>query len=230
MLTAMELNFDSGSASGSVSALLLKPADARLLYVVAHGAGGGMRHPFMKKVAQGLAGRGVATFRYLFPYMESGKRRPDPPHIAEATVRAAVQAAAEATPDLPIVAGGKSFGGRMTSSAAAAEPLTGVRGLVFLGFPLHPPGEPGTKRAEHLDKVRLPMLFLQGTRDAFAGLELLRPVCARLGSATLHVIDGADHSFKVPKRSGRTEVEVMAELVDAIVAWAARSFVGIANE
>ena len=216
-----ELTFDSTTATGSVSGLLVHPPDARLLYVVAHGAGGGMRHPFMDKIAQGLAGKGVATLRYQFPYMEQGKRSPDPPHIAEATVRAAVRAAAEAAPDLPIVAGGKSFGGRMTSSAAAVEPLAGVEGLVFLGFPLHPPGKPGTKRAAHLDEVRLPMLFLQGSRDSFAALELLRPVCARLApAATLHVVEGADHSFKVPKRSGRTETEVMAELVGAIAAWA----------
>ncbi|NIM51622.1 MAG: alpha/beta hydrolase [Gemmatimonadales bacterium] len=218
-----ELEFDTGVA-GRVSALLMRPPDAQMLYVVAHGAGAGMRHPFMESVAKALAAKAIASFRYRFPYMERRKRSPDPPHIAEATVRAAVHAAASEAADLPILAGGKSFGGRMTSSAAAAEPLPGVRGLVFLGFPLHPPGKPGDKRAAHLSKVSVPMLFLQGTRDSFAALELLRPVCQRLGSrATLHLVEGGDHSFKVPKRSGRSEAEVMEDLVQAIVGWGVAS-------
>jgi uncharacterized protein len=178
-----------------------------------------MRHPFLETTARLLGERGIATFRYEFPYMEKRERRPDSPAVAEARVREAVLEAARAAPGLPLFAGGKSFGGRMTSGAQAAEPLPGVRGLVFLGFPLHPPGRPGTTRAEHLDRVTVPMLFLQGTRDQFATLELLRPVVERLERgtrATLHLIDGGDHSFKVPKR---TPAEVLAELADTIAAW-----------
>ncbi len=179
-----------------------------------------MRHAFLEKIAQALGERGVATFRYEFAYMEQRKGRPDPPAVAEARVRAAVQEAARVAPGLPIFAGGKSFGGRMTSQAQASEPLPGVRGLVFLGFPLHPPGRPGTARADHLAAVRIPMLFLQGTRDDFAGLDLLRPVVARLGErATLHLVEGGDHSFKVLKRSGRRDVDVMEELADTIASW-----------
>ncbi|MCH7876206.1 MAG: alpha/beta hydrolase [Gemmatimonadetes bacterium] len=185
----------------AVSAILDRPPDARFLYVVAHGAGAGMRHQFLESVTARLAESGVATLRYQFPYMEEGRKRPDPPHIAERTVRAAVAAAADAAPDLPIVAGGKSFGGRMTSQAQSRDPLPGVRGLVFLGFPLHAPGRPGDRRAEHLNDVTVPMLFLQGTRDALADLDLIREVTNRLGSrATLHVLEGGDHSFKVLKR------------------------------
>src|SRR5881296_1408291 len=205
---------------GDVSGLLLRPAGARLLYVLAHGAGAGMRHPFLEAVAQRLAERGIATLRYQFPYMERRARRPDPPAVAAAAVRAAVAEAGRAAPGLPLVAGGKSFGGRMTSTAQAEEPLPGVRGLVFLGFPLHPPGRPGNQRAEHLAQVQVPMLFLQGTRDDFADLQLLRPLVKRLGArATLHLVDGGDHSFKVLKKSGRTEADVMTELVRAIVEW-----------
>jgi uncharacterized protein len=197
--------------------LLVGPPDARALLVLAHGAGAGMRHPFLESVARGLAGRGIATFRYEFEYMERRGRRPDPPAVATARVREAVTEAARAAPGLPLLAGGKSFGGRMTSTAQAAEPLPGVRGLVFFGFPLHPPGRPGTSRADHLDAVRVPMLFLQGTRDEFAQLELLRPVVEGLGArATLHLIEGGDHSFKVAKKSGRTAAQVMAELAEAI--------------
>jgi uncharacterized protein len=198
----------------------MTPADARAVLVLAHGAGAGMRHPFLERIASALGARQIATFRYEFAYMEQRKGRPDPPAVAEARVRAAVQEAARVAPGLPIFAGGKSFGGRMTSQAQAHEPLPGVRGLVFLGFPLHPPGRPGTARADHLDGVRIPMLFLQGTRDEFAGLDLLRPVVARLGeSAVLHLVEGGDHSFKVLKRTGRTEEDVMGELAETIATW-----------
>jgi len=206
---------------GEVSALLLRPAKARWLLVLAHGAGAGMSHPFMEKLAGELAGVGVATLRYQFPYMEARRRAPDAPAVLTATVVAAVRAAAEAAPGLPLLAGGKSMGGRMTSQAAAQRPLDGVRGLVFFGFPLHPPNQPGTKRADHLAKVAMPMLFLQGTRDTFADLQLLRPVCTKLGSrATLHVIETADHSFHVPKKSGRTDPEVLRELAEKAASWA----------
>jgi uncharacterized protein len=205
---------------GDVAGLLLRPEDARVLYVLAHGAGAGMRHPFLETVSQRLAERGVATLRYQFPYMERRASRPDPPAVAAATVRAAVAEAARAAPGLPLVAGGKSFGGRMTSTAQAEAPLPGVRGLVFLGFPLHPPGRPDDKRAEHLARVQIPMLFLQGDRDEFADLQLLRPVVKRLGErATLHLVEGGDHSFKVPKRTGKTEEAVMSELVQTIANW-----------
>jgi len=207
---------------GDVSGLLLRPDGARLLYVLAHGAGAGMRHPFLESIAQRLAERSIATLRYQFPYMEQRARRPDPPAVAAATVRAAVIEAARVAPGVPLVAGGKSFGGRMTSTAQAEDPLPGVRGLVFLGFPLHPPGRPADKRAEHLAQVRIPMLFLQGDRDEFADLKLLKPVVKQLGErATLHLAEGGDHSFHVLKRSGRTDTEVMAELVETIVVWTA---------
>ena len=220
MPPATELRVGVGETTGDVSALLVRPADARLLYVLAHGAGAGMRHPFLETISQRLAEREIATLRYQFPYMEQRARRPDPPAVAAAAVRAAVMEAARAAPGLPLVAGGKSFGGRMTSTAQAGEPLPGVRGLVFLGFPLHPPGRPGNERAEHLAQVQVPMLFLQGTRDDFADLKLLRPLVKRLGArATLHLVDGGDHSFKVLKKSGRTEADVMTELVRAIVEW-----------
>ena len=221
--TATELTFPVSDRIGRVSALLVLPPGARLVCVLAHGAGAGMRHPFLEAVAQGLAELAIATLRYQFPYMEARARRPDPPAVAELAVRAAVAEAARAAPGLPLLAGGKSFGGRMTSSAQAKEPLPGVRGLVFLGFPLHPPGRPGDQRAEHLTQVQIPMLFLQGTRDEFADLKLLRPVIERLGTrATLHLVDGADHSFHVLKRSGRTDGEVLRELIRAIGDWAER--------
>lgn len=204
---------------GEVSGLLLRPTDARLLYVLAHGAGAGMRHPFLEAISQRLAEQGIATLRYQFPYMERRARRPDPPTVAAATVRTAVTEAARLAPGLPLVAGGKSFGGRMTSTAQAEEPLPGVRGLVFLGFPLHPPGRPDDKRAEHLNRVQIPMLFLQGDRDEFADLKLLRPVVERLERATLHLVEGGDHSFHVLKRAGRTDAGVMGELVKAVVEW-----------
>ncbi len=222
MAASVELPIAVGERADGVSGLWLRPDGARLLYVLAHGAGAGMRHPFLESIAQGLAERSIATLRYQFLYMERRARRPDPPAVAAATVRAAVAEAARVAPGLPLIAGGKSFGGRMTSTAQAEAPLPGVRGLVFLGFPLHPPGRPGDKRAEHLAQVRIPTLFLQGDRDEFADVKLLRPMVKQLGErATLHLVEGGDHSFHVLKRSGRTDVEVMAELVETIVAWTA---------
>jgi predicted alpha/beta-hydrolase family hydrolase len=222
MTAATELSFAAPGGS-RVSGLLLRPEGARLLYVVAHGAGAGMRHSFLESIAQRLAERSIATLRYQFPYMEERARRPDPPAVAAATVRAAVADAARLAPGVPLVAGGKSFGGRMTSTAQAEEPLSAVRGLVFLGFPLHPPGRPGDSRAEHLAQVRIPMLFLQGDRDEFADLKLLRPVVKRLGvGATLHLVEGGDHSFKVLKRTGRAGDDVMTELVTTIDRWATK--------
>src|SRR5881296_2538343 len=221
MPASVDLRIPVRARVGEVSGLLLRPVGARLLYVLVHGAGAGMRHPFLESIVRRLAEQGIATLRYQFPYMEQRARRPDPPAVAEATVRAAVDAAARAAPELPLVAGGKSFGGRMTSSAQAREPLPGVRGVVFLGFPLHPPGRPGDQRAEHLAEVQVPMLFLQGTRDDFADRPLLRGVVQRLGSrAALHLVDGADHSFHVLKRSGRTDGEVLRELIGAVGDWA----------
>lgn len=218
---AVPLRFDAGVGAGPVSALLQKPKQAEVIYVLGHGAGAGMRHPFLQTAAEALATLGIATFRYQFPYMEEGRRSPDPPHVAEATVRSAVTAAARAAPELPLIAGGKSFGGRMTSSAAAKSPLPGVRGLAFLGFPLHPPNRPGSTRAGHLDEVQLPMLFLQGTRDDLADLELIKGVCRGLGSrATLHIVDDADHSFHVPKRAARSAEDVMQELAHTLATWA----------
>jgi predicted alpha/beta-hydrolase family hydrolase len=207
-------------ADTSVSALLDSPDAPRACYVLAHGAGAGMAHPFMASAAQGLAARGIACLRYQFPYMEAGGKRVDPPALAHATVRAAVAQAAQLLPGLPLVAGGKSFGGRMTSQAQAAEPLPGVIGLVFIGFPLHPEGKPSVTRAEHLEKVELPMLFLQGTRDALADLELIRSTVQALGArATLHILDGADHAFHVLARSGRTDQQVREELLDTLAGW-----------
>jgi len=215
-----ELTIPVSDRLGSVSGLLLRPPNAFCLYVLAHGAGAGMRHASLETAATTLAERGVATLRYQFLYMEQKKGRPDPPPVATAAVRAAVEAAGREAPGLPLLAGGKSFGGRMTSQAQAAEPLPGVRGLVFLGFPLHPPGKPGTDRADHLAAVSIPMLFLQGTRDEFAQLSLLEPVCKKLGGrATLHLVDGGDHSFNVPKRSGRSKAEVWAGLAQTIADW-----------
>lgn len=220
MPASVELAIPLGDGSGQVSGLLALPEKAQALYVLAHGAGAGMRHPFLERVAARLGDAAIATLRYQFLYMERRARRPDPPAVAERTVRAAVEAAARAAPGLPLVAGGKSFGGRMTSSAQANQPLPGVRGLVFLGFPLHPPGRPGTARAEHLFRIEVPMLFLQGTRDEFADLELLRPLIERLGQrATLALVEGGDHSFRVHKRAGRSDAAVMDELVGTIAAW-----------
>jgi hypothetical protein len=203
-----------------VSGLLSVPPGARACYVLAHGAGAGMTHPFMAQVSAGLAERGIASLRYQFPYMERRAKRPDPPALAHATVRAALAEAARRLPDFALVAGGKSFGGRMTSQAQSAAPLPRVRGLAFLGFPLHPAGKPSDERARHLFDVRVPMLFLQGSRDALADLALLRPVIDKLGDrASLRVFDDADHSFHVPARSGRRDADVRRELLDALAAW-----------
>jgi uncharacterized protein len=220
MSPAQELKFAAGSA-GNVSALLMRPANARACYVFAHGAGAGMRHASMEAIATGLSERGIATLRYQFPYMEKGGKRPDPPALAHATVRAAVAEAASICPGLPLIAGGKSFGGRMSSQAQAKAPLDGVKGLAFFGFPLHPAGKPSSDRATHLAEVKIPMLFLQGTRDTLAELSLLEPVVKSLGSrATLHLAEGADHSFHVLKSSGRNDREVLVEILDAFAAWA----------
>jgi uncharacterized protein len=210
-----------------VSALLQAPSHPRACYVLAHGAGAGMTHPFMAAVAAELAERGIATLRYQFPSMEAGKKRPDPPALAQATVRAAVSEAARALPGLPLVAGGKSFGGRMTSQAQAAAPLSGVRGLIFLGFPLHPAGRPSRERAQHLSAIDIPMLFLQGTRDELAKLDELKPVCDALGKrATLRLFHDADHSFHVPRRSGRTDAQVRGEMLDVLAAWVDEAIAG----
>jgi uncharacterized protein len=218
-----------GGDTTTVSGLLLRPAGARTILVLGHGAGAGMRHRFMERIAAELAARDVATLRYQFPYMEAGRKRTDTPAVATATVRAAIATARETAPDLARLAGGKSFGGRMTSRAVAdglipCDPADhdppAVRGLIFFGFPLHPSGRPGTDRANHLRRVPCPLLFLQGTRDSLADLDLLRPVVADLGArATLHVVEGADHSFGVLKRSGRSEDDVMAELGDVVAGW-----------
>lgn len=204
----------------SVSALLIRPDDAKALYVFAHGAGAGMTHKSMASNAEGLAERGIATLRYQFPYMEKGSKRPDPPRTAHAAVRAAAAEAVKLAPGLSLFAGGRSFGGRMTSQTQANSPLPGVRGLAFLGFPLHPAGKPGIERAEHLSRVQVPMLFVSGARDALAEMNLLKSVVETLGDrATLHVIAEADHSLKVPARSGRTSAETEAEALDAMAEW-----------
>ena len=203
-----------------VSGLLQAPQSARACYVLAHGAGAGMHHAFMAAVAAELADRGIATLRYQFPYMEKGSKRPDPPKLAHATVRAAVAEAARLLPKLPLIAGGKSFGGRMTSQAQAAAALPGVRGLAFLGFPLHPTGRPSQERGDHLFDVQIPMLFLQGSRDQLAMLDQIEPVCKALGArATLVIFPDADHSFHVPAKTGRKDPEVRAEVLNRFVAW-----------
>ena len=203
-----------------MSPLLIAPPRPSACYVFAHGAGAGMTHSFMTAFAEGLAERGIATLRYNFPYMEAGSKRPDTPKVAHAAVRAAVAEAADRLPRVPLFAGGKSFGGRMTSQAQASEALPGVRGLVFVGFPLHPAGKPSIERAAHLDQVRVPMLFLQGTRDELASLELLEPVVERLGGlAMLQTFDDADHSFHVPARTGRKDADVRAAMLDTTARW-----------
>ena len=226
MLPTRELKFDVGSdvgSAGGVSAVLMRPQDARACYVLAHGAGAGMRHASMEAIAAGLAERGIATLRFQFPYMEKGSKRPDPPALAQATVRAAVAEAEKACAGLPLIAGGKSFGGRMTSQAQAKTPLDGVKGIAFFGFPLHPAGKPSSDRAAHLADAKIPMLFLQGTRDALADLSLLKPVVKSLGNkVTLHLAEGADHSFHVLKSSGRNDREVLAEILDAFAAWSGK--------
>jgi uncharacterized protein len=219
VISPQKLEIAVGKAT-TVSALLTRPARARACFVFAHGAGAGMTHSFMEKVAAGLGERGVATLRYQFPYMEKASRRPDPPGVAHAAVRAAVAEAGRCCPGMPLIAGGKSFGARMTSQAQALEPLTGVRGLAFLGFPLHPAGKPSTDRAKHLSDVHIPQLFLQGTRDNLADVKLLEPVVKSLGpAATLHLVAEADHSFHVLARSGRKDDEVMREILDTFAGW-----------
>ena len=211
------------AAQTTVSALLMKPKDAFCLLLFAHGAGADMRHHFMEDMSQELASLGVATLRYQFPYTEKGLKRPDPRPILLATVRSAVALANDVSDGLPLLAGGKSMGGRMTSLAASEEPLPDVQGIVFFGFPLHPAGQPSTERAEHLAKVKVPMLFLQGTRDTLADLSLLKPICKELGKrATLHLIDQADHSFHVPKRSGKNDADVLVELTKTVAEWSTR--------
>ena len=215
-----DLRLSVPAANAIVSGLLDAPANPEACYVFAHGAGAGMNHGFMAAMAQGLVERGIATLRFQFPYMEQGSKRPDSPAVAQATVRAAIQAATTRLPDVPLFAGGKSFGGRMTSQAQAADPLPHVRGLVFVGFPLHPAGKPSTDRANHLADVKVPMLFLQGTRDELARLDLVRETTAKLGRhATLHVVEAADHSFHVLVRSGRNDPQVLEELLDTMAGW-----------
>jgi len=217
----LQLTIEVGKTT-TVSALLIRPARMRACFVLAHGAGAGMTHAFMNDVATSLAAREIATLRYQFPYMEKGSKRPDPPAVAHAAVRAAVAEAARQCPGLPFIAGGKSFGARMTSQAQAKAALAGVRGLAFLGFPLHPAGQPSSDRAEHLADVHVPMLFVQGTRDKLAELDLLDPVIKKLGSrARLHLVQDADHSFHVPARSGRNDRAVMDEIGDTLSAWIA---------
>jgi len=220
-----ELRFEATQNAGEIPAIVMHPADARAGLVFAHGAGAGMRHGFMESIAARLAARRVATFRYEFAYMAAGGRRPDSQPVLLATVRSAVARAAEVFGELVLFAGGKSMGGRMTSLSAAAAPLEGVRGLVFFGFPLHPPGRPGTDRADHLADVQVPLLFLQGPRDTLAELRLLQPVIDGLGErATLLIEDGADHGFHVLKKSGRTDADVLDSLADRSASW----FAGVA--
>ena len=206
-----------------MSGVLQAPANARVCYVLAHGAGAGMTHPFMAAVAEELAQRGIATLRYQFPYMEHGSKRPDGPKLAQATVRAAVAEMSRRAPELVLIAGGKSFGGRMTSQAQAASPLLGVRGIAFLGFPLHPAGRPSDERAKHLFDVKVPMVFMQGTRDTLANVQLLQRLVEQLGAgATLRLFPDADHSFHVPARSGRKDAELRGEMLDALAGWIGR--------
>ena len=219
-LSAERVSIRVSDRLGQVSGVLMRPPDASALLVLGHGAGAGIHSPFMVSCAEVLGNLGIATLRYQFPYMEKGKKRPDPPAVAQATVRRVIGYAGEVAGDLPRFAGGKSFGGRMTSSAAAAEPLERVNGLVFFGFPLHPPGKPSLDRAQHLKQVGVPVLFLQGTRDALARMDLVRNVVASLGSsATLHVLDGGDHSFRTLKKLGRSEEDVWSELGEAVSNW-----------
>jgi hypothetical protein len=223
MYKAEEIKFSAGEKVGQVSGLLILPKGAQGLLVLAHGAGAGMRHRFMEEIAQKLADKSIATFRYQFAYMEKGIKRPDGEPVLTATVRAAVAAAKKHGEGLPLFAGGKSMGGRMTSLAAAKEPLEGVRGLIYFGFPLHAAGRPSADRGQHLFDVKLPMLFLQGSRDALADLKLLKPLCARLGEKVeLFVIDGGDHSFHLLKSSGRSDDQAVAEAVTKVSSWISR--------
>lgn len=221
MQAAAREMFRIGLSGGlAVSALLRRPQDARAALVLAHGAGAGMEHPFMEELSAALATQGIATLRFQFPFMEQRSKRPDTPAVAQAAIRAAVAQAQARMPGVPLLAGGKSFGGRMTSQAQSASPLPGVRGLVFFGFPLHPAGKPSSSRADHLARVAVPMLFLQGTRDALADLPLVRATTSRLGArATLHVVEGADHAFHVLVRSGRTDAQALEELAATARRW-----------
>jgi predicted alpha/beta-hydrolase family hydrolase len=222
-LEAKQLAFEATKSAGTVSALLLKPQGASCLLIFAHGAGADMRNQFLESVSHELASRGIGTLRYQFPYSEKKSRRPDPQPILLATVRSAVAFAKDVSEGLPLFAGGKSMGGRMTSLAQSIEPPAEIKGIVFFGFPLHPAGAPSTAGAEHLSNVKVPMLFLQGTRDALADLSLLRPICNSLGDrATLVVVDEADHSFRVPKRTGRSAADIFAELAAAVADWSTR--------
>ena len=219
---AREMKFLATPEKGEVSALLVRPGDASRLLVLAHGASTNMRHATLQTIAERMADAGIATFRYNFPYMEHGKGR-DSQEVCTATVRSAVAAAHRAAPDLPLLAGGHSFGGRMTSTAASESPLDGVHGLVFFAFPLHQPGKPDTKRADHLSAVTVPMLFLSGTRDELADRDLLQPVCKKLGNrATLHPLDTADHGFRTLKRSRKSEEDVFVEMARIVREWASR--------
>jgi uncharacterized protein len=202
-----------------VSGLLDQPHGSQICVILAHGAGAGMEHPSMDGLARDLTAHGIASLRYQFPYMERGEKRPDRPPLCHATVRAAVSTARQLAPGLRLIAGGRSFGGRMTSQAQAATPLTGVSGLVFFAFPLHPSGKPSIERAAHLSRIKIPMLFLQGTRDTLADLDLLKPLIEKLPSATLRMLDGADHSFHVLVRSGRTNADVGREMMEAFRGW-----------
>lgn len=219
--TACEISFDARGGAGAVAGLLARPPRASCLLVLAHGAGAGMRHPFMESAAAELGARGVATLRYQFPYMQRKSRRPDHPEVLQATVRGAVRAAAGAAPNLPLLAGGKSMGGRMTSLAAAAAPLEGVRGIVLLGFPLHAAGRPSGERGAHLSRVMVPMLFLQGDRDRLAELDRLHPLLAEIPRATLKVFEGADHSFHPPRSTGRSDHDVLVGIAETVAEWAA---------
>ena len=220
---AKEIRFLVDEKAGEVSGLLLRPKGATALIVLAHGAGAGMRHKFMEEICAKLADRGVATLRYQFPYMEKGIKRPDSETLLTATVRSAMTAAKQVAGGIPTFAGGKSMGGRMTSLAAAKEPLDGIRGLIFFGFPLHAAGKPSTERGKHLAEISLPMLFLQGSRDMLADLKLLKPLCQRLGKrAELFVVDGGDHSFHMLKSSGRSDDTVLDQIVDEVAAWLSR--------
>lgn len=223
MAETREQEIEFAVGGDAVSGLLTGADRPSACYVLAHGAGAGMRHKFLSQVARGLAERGLATLRYQFPYMEQGRKRPDSPGVAHAAVRAAVAEAARLLPNTPLIAGGKSYGGRMASEAQAEAPLKGVCGLAFLGFPLHPPGQPSDARAAHLSRVQIPMLFLQGARDDFAALDLLKPLVMRLGPlATLELFEGADHSFHAPAKFGRADSETMTEAMDKLARWSAR--------
>lgn len=217
----IQLRFLATQSAGEVSAILLKPETAKWLLVLAHGAGAGISSAFMNVIAQALARHGIATFRYNFPYIEQGRKSPSPPPILKKTVVSAVETAAKHADSLPLLAGGKSLGGRMTSIVAAENQIPQVKGLIFFGFPLHAPGKPSTDRADHLDRIKAPMLFLQGTRDKLADLDLLKPICTKLGDkATLKIFESADHSFHMPKSAGKSDEQVIEELAKAAFEWA----------